>query len=150
MPALIALIRAEPTPLDAPLIPGSWERSIAADHLFPNRWSIIYPFGRADGRFFHARLILRDSGNPQRAVFVCTGTRAILDRLAERIAADGLSWTRTWLTLQQLRDDAAPAAAAIRAAWPDERLRDSLGNTVGMLVAHWKRIAGAQGEDAET
>jgi hypothetical protein len=143
--ALIALIRAEAS-RDAPMIPGSWDCTVG-----PDRWSVIYPLGRvaSPGVFFHARLVLRDGTNPQRAVFVCTGPRAVLDRLANAIAADALAWTRTWLTLAALRADASAPAVAIRNAWPDERPRDANGNPIGASVAHFPRVAGFEAEDAE-
>lgn len=137
MATLIALIRAEAAPLDAPVVPGSWDRIIEA-----SRWCSLYPLGREDGRHLHARLVLRDSDTPTRGLFVCTGPRAMLDALADRIAADSLPWTRTWATLAALRADPSAAAVAIRAAWPDERPRG-----VGTLVAHWTRMAGALEEN---
>jgi hypothetical protein len=151
MAALIALIPAEPAPLRAPRIRAGWERTIEDDG-----WTSVFPGGRADGRFFSARLILRDAGNPLRAVFVCTGTRAVLNFLANEIEeqrthpTNPMPWLRTWLTLPLLRADGSAPAVAIRAAWPDERRRDELGNPIGTLVAHWRRMAGAPAEDAET
>lgn len=140
MATLIALIRAEAAPLDAPVVPGSWDRIVEA-----HRWCSLYPLGREDSRHIHMRLVLRDSGTPTRALFVCTGPSAMLARLADRIAADGLPWTRTWSTLAALRADASAAAVAIRAAWPDERPQGT-----GTLVAHWARMAGALAEDGES
>jgi hypothetical protein len=141
MAALIALIRAEVAPTDAPLIPAGWDRIIESD-----RWCTIYPLGRVarPDIFFHARLVLRDVTTPTRALFVCTGPRVVLDALAARIAADALPWTRTWLTLSALRADNTAAAIAIRNAWPDER-----PGGVGTLVAHWRRMAGFYDEDAD-
>lgn len=142
MAALIALIRAEPAPIDAPLIPTAWDHVEESD-----RWSTVYPLGRLarPGVFFHARLVLRDGTTPTRALFVCTGARVVLDHLAARIASDALAWTRTWLTLADLRADGGAVAVAIRNAWPDERPEGA-----GALVAHWRRMAGFGGEDAET
>lgn len=139
MATLVAFVRADAV-IDVPLIPGAWELT-----RHDNRWCTVYPLGREDGRRFHARLIARAAGNPQRALFVCTGAQAMLDALAARIAADALPWTQTWPTLAALRADAGATATAIRAAWPDER--PNAGST---LVALWARMAGALGEDAET
>ena len=138
MSALIAYVRADAV-LDVPVVPVSWEL-VQAD----NRWCAVYPLGRP-GVFFHARLIARASGQPTRAVFVCTGASAVLSRLATQITADGLPWTQTWASLPALRADAGATATAIKAAWPDERP----GGT-GTLVALWARMAGALSEDAET
>lgn len=45
----------------------------------------------------------------------------------------------------------APATAAPpRTSWPDERPLNSLGNPVGTRVAHWRRMAGFNAEDAES
>lgn len=140
MATLLALIRADAAPLDAPVVPVAWTRVVEAD-----RWCSVYPLGRVDGRHIHMRLVLRDAGTPTRAVFVCTGPASMLTRLADRIAADGLPWTRTWATLAALRADGSAAAVAVRAAWPDERPRGA-----GTLVAHWRRMAGSLAEDAET
>lgn len=139
MATLIAFIRADAV-LDVPMVPGAWELT---QHT--NRWCTVYPLGREDGRSFNARLVARASGNPQRAIFVCTGGAAMLTALANRIAADALPWTQTWPTLAALRGDAGATARAIRAAWPDER--PDAGST---LVALWARMAGSLGEDAET
>lgn len=138
MSALIAFIRADPA-LDVPIVPAQWDVSIES-----NRWATLYPAQRG-GVFFHARLIARASGNPGRAVFVCTGAPGVLAVLAARIAADALPWTQTWATLAALRADAGATATAIKAAWPDER-----PGGVGTLVALWARMAGFDTEDAET
>lgn len=141
MSALLAFIRADAV-LDVPVTPGSWD-VVPAD----NRWCAAYPLGRVarPDVFFHARLIARASGNPGRALFVCTGPAAVLSRLATQIAADGLPWTQTWASLPALRADAGTTATAIKAAWPDERP----GGT-GTLVALWARMAGFNAKDAET
>lgn len=145
MAALLAYIRAEPD-LDLPLIPLSWSYT-----LEPDRWATIYPLGRDQPNvFFHARLVMRHPSFPQRAIFICTGPRVVLDRLAERIASDGLAFTRTWLTLQALRDDVTTIAQQIRAAWPDEREHDTSGIPIGPLVAHHRRMASFLSESAET
>lgn len=151
MSALVAFIRADAV-LDVPVVPGSWDVSPES-----NRWASIYPGGRG-GVFFHARLIARASGNPGRAVFVCTGSPGVLAVLAARIAADGLPWTQTWATLAALRADAGATASAIKAAWPDERPHTWSGppgapvdgGPIGTLVALWARMAGFDTEDAET
>lgn len=147
MSALLAYIRAEVAPLHAPLIPGSWDRVIEDD-----RWSTIWPLGRAARPevWFHARLVLRNDTTPTRALFICTGERVVLNALADRIAADALPWTRTWLTLAEIRADATALAVGLRAAWPDERPRNDLGQPIGTLVGHWRRMAGFVHEDAET
>ena len=98
MSTLIAFIRADLTLDDTPVLPASWQRTIESD-----RWTSIYPLGKADGRYFHARLIARAAGNPGRALFVCTGPAPMLTRLAAAIANDALPWTRTWATLAELR-----------------------------------------------
>lgn len=139
MATLIAFVRADAV-IDVPVVPGAWE---ITQH--DNRWSTVYPLGREDGRSFNVRLIARDGSQPQRACFVCTGPAGVLQRLADRIAADGLAWTRTWPTLAVLRADGTAAAIAVRGKWPDER--PDAGST---LVALWARMAGALGEDAET
>lgn len=143
MSAILAYIRADAVQ-DAPLVPASWDRQPCS-----NRWCVIYPNGRG-GVFFHARLIARASGNPGRALFVCTGAAGVLTALANQIAADGLPWTQAWASLAALRADGGALATAIKAAWPDERPRDGSGNPVGTLVALWARMAGALAEDAET
>jgi hypothetical protein len=151
MSALIALIRADDV-LDMPVVPGSWDAEVES-----NRWATVWPLGRG-GVFFHARLILRQSGNPTRAVFVCTGAAATLSRLATQIAADALPWTQTWASLSALRADAGAVATSIKTAWPDERPHAYTGGpgayvdggSVGTLVALYGRMAGFGGEDAET
>lgn len=149
MSALLAFIRAEPS-RDVPLVPASWDVTVE-----DNRWSTLYPLGRDQpGVFFHARLIARASGNPLRAVFVCTGAPGVLQRLADRIAADRLPWTQTWATLAALRADSGATATAIKAAWTDERPHayDAQGadlGPVGVRVALYGRMAGFNAEDAE-
>lgn len=147
MAALLAYIRAEAAPIDAPLIPASWRRTIEAD-----RWASVYPLGRVERPdvFFHARLMLRHPTTPTRAVFVCTGPRVVLDHLAARIAGDALPWSRTWLTIAELRDDSTQLATQMRALWPDERPLDGAGEPIGTLVAHLRRMAGHEAEAAET
>jgi hypothetical protein len=146
MGAILAYIRAE-ADIDAPMIPASWWRTIES-----SRWVTIYPLGR-EARpdvMFHARLIMRHPSFPGRALFICTSpSAAILAHLADRIAADALSWTRTWSTLAELRADATTLATQIKAAWPDERPRDAEGQPIGTLVAHLRRMAGLDGESAE-
>jgi hypothetical protein len=143
---LLAFIRATPAPLDTPLVPGSWDVTPEA-----HRWSTVYPLGRLarPDVFFHARLIVRDSGTPTRAMFVCVGAPVVLQALADRIASDGIAFTRTWATLPLFRADAQATAATIRAAWPDERPRDAGLNPIGTLVALWSRMAGFDDDDAE-
>lgn len=145
MAALIAYIRAS-TEIDAPLTPPGWDVVPEVDG-----WSTVYPLGREEDVdvFFHARLVARHPSMPGRAIFVCTGPRAVLDRLAGRIAADALPWTRTWLTLAALRADGSGVAAQIRALWPDERPLDEQGQPIGTVVGHFRRMAGAVGESAE-
>jgi hypothetical protein len=144
MSALLAFIRADAT-RDVPVVPGTWEVVVE-----DRRWSSVYPLGRADGRFFSARLIARQSGTPTHAMFVCTGPSAMLTRLANQIGTDGLGFTQTWPSLPALRADAGATATAIKAAWPDERPLDGSGTPVGTLVAHYARVAGFGTEDAET
>lgn len=151
MSTLLAFIRADAA-LDVPLVPGTWD--VAAES---NRWASVYPLGRiaSPGVCFYARLIARASGNPTRALFVCTGAPGVLSRLATMIAADGLPWTQTWATLAALRADGGATATAVKAAWPDERRHafDAQGTDlgpVGTLVALYGRMAGFDGEDAET
>lgn len=112
MSSLIALIRADAV-LDAPAVPQSWQRQVES-----NGWTSVYPLGKADGRFFSARLILRQAANPTRALFVCTGPAAMLDRLATAIAADALPWTKTWATLAALRTDGARSRRPSRRRGP--------------------------------
>jgi hypothetical protein len=141
MAALIAYIRAE-TDIASPLIPASWDRTIE-----DARWVTLYPLPEV---MFHARLVMRHPSFPGRALFVCTSPSAvILQHLADRIAADGLSWTRTWATLAALRADASTLAMQIKDAWPDERPLDAEGQPIGTLVAHLRRMAGLDGESAE-
>jgi|SRR6478609_5882287 len=155
MSALLCYVRAQPAPTDAPLVPLAWD-------VVPesNRWATLYPLGR-DARpdvFFHARLIARASGNPQRAAFVCTGPAGVLARLATQIAADSLPWTQTWATLAALRADGGATATAIKAQWPDERphvwsgppAAPVDGGPIGTLVALYARMAGFDSEDAES
>lgn len=152
MSALLAYIRAHATE-DRPLVPASWDVVIEAD-----RWVTLYPAGR-EARpdvYFHCRLVVRDpsfaTGATARAVFVCTGARAVLDRLADRIASDALPWTLTWTTLAALRAQAGVVATRLRNAWPDERPRDGQDppQPIGTLVAHWRRMADFDAEDAES
>lgn len=153
MSTLIVLVRADAV-LDAPVIPGSWERQVES-----NRWSTCYPLGKDHADvFFHARLMLRQAGNPQRAVFVCTGPAAVLQRLADAIASDGLAWTRTWASAAALRADGGAIAQAVKAAWVDDRQRPNTGTLeapvlvapIGQLVALRARMAGYDGEDGES
>jgi len=81
----------------------------------------------------------------------------MLTRLANQIAADGLSFTQTWATLGALRADNGTLATQVKAAWPDERPRTNSGTLespvltpVGTLVALYARVAGANAEDGET
>lgn len=149
MPALLAYIRAESTTIDAPFVPATWDK-VYED----NRWSTLYPLGRESRPdvCFHARLMLRNPSLPQRAFFICIGTRSILDLLAARITVElaTFPWFRTWLTLPLFRADAATIASELRAAWPDERPRDASGTPIGVLVALHRRMAGFASEDAET
>lgn len=152
MSTLIALIRAE-LGRDVPVVPGSWE-------LVPedNRWSSIYPLGKDQPAVvLHARLMLRQAGQPQRALFVCTGPAQVLSRLSTAIAADGLPWTQTWASLAALRADAGLVASAVKSAWPDDRPRANTGTLaspvlvpVGNVLALPARMAGALDEDGET
>lgn len=145
MSALLAYIRAYDTE-DRPLVPAEWGYTIETD-----RWTTIYPLGR-EARpdiWLHARLMLRHPSFPARAVFVCTGPRVVLDRLAARIASDALVWTRTWLTLAALRADGTTIATQIKSAWPDERPRDASDQPIGTLVAHVRRMAGFDAESGE-
>lgn len=153
MSTLIALVRADAV-LDAPIVPAQWEAQVES-----NGWTTCYPLGkgRADV-FFHARLILRQAGNPQRALFVCTGPAAVLQRLADAIASDALPWTRTWASAAALRADGGAIAQAAKAAWPDDRQRPNtgtleapvLGAPIGPIVALRARMAGYDAEDAES
>lgn len=156
MSTLVALIRAEPS-RPAPVVPQSW-----AVQVEDNGWTTLYPRSRG-GVFVHARLIFRQQAQPTRAVFVVTGAAAVLQRLADAIAADGLAWTQTWSTLGALRVDAGAVATAVRAAWPDDRPRPIVSGTpgdplnppvfgapVGARVALRARMAGYGSEDAET
>lgn len=149
MSTLIALIRAE-AGRDVPVVPGSWE--LLAES---NRWASIYPLGRDQGAvMFCARLMFRQAAQPTRALFVCTGPAAVLSRLADAIAADGLPWTQTWASLAALRADAGVIATAVKAAWPDERPRTNAGTlaapVMGSVVTLPARMAGALSEDAES
>lgn len=139
MSSLIAFVRADAV-LDVPVVPGTWDLVQES-----NRWSSIYPLGRADGRCFYARLIARQSGQPTHALFACVGPAAMLTRLANQIAADGLGFTQTWPTLAALRADGGAVALGIKAAWPDER-----PGGVGTLVALWARMEGFDAEDGES
>jgi hypothetical protein len=142
---LLAFIRARAAPLDVPMVPGSWD--ITAESA---RWATLYPLGRIarPDVMCHARLVLRDSGTPTRAMFVIVGQPAVLSAIADMVVADGLPWTRTWADLPTFRADPGAVAVAIRAAWPDERPRPG-GSPVGTLVALWTRMAGFLDDDAE-
>lgn len=147
---LLAYIRAHAT-LDQPLVPGSWAITQEA-----SRWASVYPLGRP-GPVCHAKLIARTSGNPTRAMFVVTGAPAVLQYVADLIAADALPWTRTWASLAALRADVGAVAVGIRAAWPDERRRAWSGppgalidgGPLGTLVALHFRMAGFDDDDGE-
>jgi hypothetical protein len=151
---LLALIRA--SVIDghtAPLVPVGWEVvREAAD------WSTVYPLGREGSSvvggqerehrdvFFHARAMATVGAfTPPRVAFACVGHPWVLVRLADRIAADGLAWTRTWTKLADLRADATTAATAVKAAWRDERAEGDAGDVVRLLA----RIAGFEADDAE-
>lgn len=148
MSTLIAYIRAEPEPLDVPRVPALWSVIVEG-----GRWATVFPLGRPEQPdiWFHARLVFRKAAAPQRALFVCTGRAAVLNRLAARIAADGLAWTRTWSGLVAFRADAEASVVALRAEWPDERLLDEDGDLIGLplSIVHRHRMAGFDAEDAE-
>ncbi len=151
---LLCYVRAHAT-LDQPLIPGSWDVTQEA-----NRWCTIYPLGRVarPDVSFHCRLMIRRSGfTPHRALFVCVGLPTVLQHLADRIAADGLAFTRTWASLAAFRADAVAAIVTLRSEFPDERphlwtgppgaLVD--GGPIGTLVALHSRMAGFGDDDGE-
>jgi hypothetical protein len=149
MSTLIVYTAADAT-LNIPVVPGGWDLTVEG-----NRWCTIYPLGIGGVSFF-ARLIAR--GTPTtRAVFVCTGSSAVLNRLATYIAGAGLPWAGSWSTLTALRNDSGATAVAIRAAWVDERphlFSGPIGATVdggpvGTLVALYARMAGFGTDDGE-
>lgn len=149
--SLLAYIRAHAT-LDQPLVPASWDVTQEA-----SRWSSVYPLGRTSTDVsFHARLMIRRTGfTPHRGLFACVGTPAVLQALADRIAADALAWTRTWATLAAFRADTVPAIVALRGEYPDERPRlwsgdpPVDGGPIGTLVALHARMAGFDDDDGE-
>jgi hypothetical protein len=139
---LIAYIRAQ-ADADAPMIPGTW--SLVEES---NRWAAIYPLGRIarSDVSFHARLLVRRTGfTPHRGLFVCVGAPVVLQALADRIAADGLPWTKTWATLAALRSDLTEPAVTLKTSYPDERPEGDSGERVRLFA----RMAGFADDDAE-
>ncbi len=132
--ALLVYARAHAT-LDRPLVPAAWDVTQET-----SRWCSISP---APGVVFHCRLMIRRSGfSPHRALFVCVGTPAAMQYLADRIAADGLPWTLTWANLAAFRADATPAVATLRGEWPS-------AEAPGGLARLLTRMAGYLDDDAE-
>ena len=123
------------------LVPASWDKVLEAD-----RWDTIYPLGRIaqPGVFFHARLIFAHATLP-RGLFVVCGTPAVLQYLADRIAEDALSWTRTWANLGALRDDPTPAVQTMITEIIDERPAGDIGSRARLF----SRIAGFEDDDGE-
>ncbi len=140
---LICYVRANDT-LDQPLVPASWD-VIPED----SRWCSVYPLGR-EARpdiYFHCRLMVRRTATtPDRGLFVCVGTPAVLQHLADRIAADGLAFTLTWPSLAALRADATPAVVTLRSEYPDERPTGDAGTVVRLFA----RMAGWLDDDGES
>ena len=139
---LIVLVRRESTDSIAPLVPAAWDIIHEADG-----WFSVYPLGRQERDvFFHMRHMM---SHPTfaRAVYVCVGHPHILSRLADRIAEDGLNWTRAWANLPELRADGTAVAVAVKQAWRDRDLdRDGAGDN-NVIIAG--RMAGFEDDDAE-
>jgi len=116
-----------------PNVPGGWDWEIAA-----NGWVTLWPLGR-DARpdvFAHACLVVRDSGDPTRGLWVLVGPRAMLDQI------ESAGSVRTWRSLPLLRADNGAVATAIKAQWPSSE--------GGAAVQFRRRIAGFFDDDAET
>jgi hypothetical protein len=132
---IIAYIRKQDSS-NAPLIPPSWEITEEADG-----WFSVYPLGRENKDIFlHFRHMMSHPTLP-RAVYVCFAPQHVVDRLAQRISDDGLSWTRTWGDLAELRADNTAVATSIKQAWRD-RAED-------MSLACSGRMAGYGQDDGE-
>ncbi|AKF06090.1 hypothetical protein [Sandaracinus amylolyticus] len=151
---LIAYVRRDDAVAEVPtvLVPTSWylER---ADRIGAITLASVWPLGREGSSviggalrehrdvFFHAWLLVAHASLP-RALFVLTGHPFVLQHLADMVAADALSWTRTWASLVDLRADATTLAQQVRAQWPVEHID-------GGLVRILARVAGFEDDDAE-
>jgi hypothetical protein len=94
------------------LVPGSWEIQ-REDKIGPVTLASVWPLTRYGSSviggalrehrdvFFHVYMLGAHATLP-RGLFVCVGHPYILSRLADMVAADALSWTRTWASLERM------------------------------------------------
>jgi hypothetical protein len=80
----------------------------------------VYPLGRENkDAFIHFRHMMSHDSLPL-AVYLCFAPQNVINVLAQKISEDGLSWTRTWNNLAELRADGTAVAIAIKQAWRDK------------------------------
>jgi len=146
---LLAYVRRDDADPSRPglVVPSTWTKSHESSEVFSGV-ETVWPLGREGSSvisgvdrehadvFFHAWLSAVHATLP-RAVFVCVGHPIVLERLAERIAADGLPWTRTWSDLPSFRADVTTLAVQLRAVWRAE----------GVILP--VRLAGFEDDDGE-
>lgn len=136
------------------LVPASWE-CIPQERLGNVTLSFVYPFTRFgesviggslrqhNDVFFLAWMMVPHA-TMLRALFVLTGHPFVLQRLADMIASDGLSWTRSWPDLPSFRADDTTLAQQVRVQWPTEH---TVGGTA-RLIARGQGLEDDDGEGA--
>lgn len=122
-----------------PKVPAGWDVLTES-----NGWCTIWPGGRtAQGQVIHARMMVQQGAN---GAFILFGPRTWLDQIQALV-------TNSWASIAALRADSGATATTIKAAWLDDRARDSQGVLLAPsdpIVALRARMAGFESDDGET